>query len=49
MKKCWVFKVSSKSRTIFIEKASALKQNGVTCMKKTWFYKYPVKVGQFSS
>ena len=43
--KVLVLKVSNKSLSIFLKHHRFL-QNGVTCMKNYWFYRYPVKVGQ---
>ena len=44
--KVLVLQVSSKSRSMFVKNHWFLKQDGVKCMKKYWFYKYPVKVSQ---
>ena len=44
--KVLVLQVFSKSRSSFVKKHWLIRQNGVKCMKKYWFYRYPVKVGQ---
>ena len=45
--KMWVLQLSSKSLTIFIEKALVFRSKEVKCLKKKhWFYMYPAKVGQ---
>ena len=47
MEKVLNLQVFNKIPSIFMKNHWCFKHNGVKCMKKYWFYKFSIKVGQF--